>query len=79
MFKSSHEFISLSFDGSRAVHSVLTEGQDATTPSIVGHYCARPSTQFESMTLLSFAQDFSLPRSLGEQLEPKQRQKKIVD
>ena len=77
MFKSSREFLVLSLDGSRAVHSELTEGENATAPSIVDHYCARPASEaFESMTLLSFAQDYSLPRSLGDQ--PKRRNKKVV-
>ena len=77
MFKSSREFLVLSLDGSRAVQSELTEGQNATAPSIVDHYCARPASEtFETMTLLSFAQGYSLPRSLGEQ--PKKRNKKVV-
>ena len=74
MFKSSREFISLSLDGSRAVHNELTEGHDATAPSIVDHYCARPTTgQFESMTLLSFSQDYSLPKALGDAPRPRKR------
>ena len=78
MFKSSREFLVLRLDGSRAVQSELTEGQNATAPSIVDHYCARPASEtFETMTLLSFAQGYSLPRSLGEQ--PKKRNKKVVD
>ena len=77
MFKSSREFIILSLDGSRAVHSELTEGHDATAPSIVDHYCARPTTgQFESTTLLSFSQDYSLPKALGD--APRPRKKKVV-
>ena len=77
MFKSSRDFIVLSLDGSRAVHSQLSEGQDATAPSIVDHYCSRPTTQpFDAMPLLSFAESYSMPRSLGEQ--PKQSKKKVV-
>ena len=77
MFKSSRDFIVLSLEGSRAVHSQLSEGQDATAPAIVDHYCSRPTTQtFEAMPLLSYAESYSMPRLLGEQ--PKQRKKKVV-
>ena len=77
MFKSSREFTILSLDGSRTLYSELVDGQNATAPSIVDHYCARPSTeQFERMTLLNFTQNYSLPKSLGEQ--PKRRKKMVV-
>ena len=62
----SRDFIVLSLDGSRAVEDHLEEGQRATALSIVDHYVGRPDTpHFNSMTLLEFAQQYSMPKSLG--------------
>ena len=77
MFKASHDFIILSLDGSRAVEDHLEEGQRATALSIVDHYMGRPdSPQFNTMTLLEFARQYSMPKTLGA--EPSRRTKRIV-
>ena len=66
MFKSSRDFIILSLDGSRAVEDHLEEGRHATALSIVDHYMERPDTpHFNSMTLLEFARQYSMPKTLG--------------
>ena len=77
MFKTSRDFIILSLDGSRAVEDHLEEGQCATALSIVDHYMGRPqSPHFNSMTLLEFAQQYSMPKTLGTQ--PNARSRRIV-
>ena len=77
MFKASRDFIILSLDGSRAVEDHLEEGQRATALSIVDHYMGRPdSPQFNTMTLLEFARQYSMPKTLGA--EPSRRTKRIV-
>ena len=77
MFKASRDFIVLSLDGSRVVQDELSEGRHATAPSIVDHYCVRPSSPpFHSMTLLSFAEQYTMPKSLGA--EPSRRRKRVV-
>ena len=77
MFKASRDFIILSLDGSRAVEDHLEEGQRATALSIVDHYMGRPnSVHFNSMTLLSFAQQYSMPKTLGA--KPTHRNRRIV-
>ena len=77
MFKSSREFVNLSLDGSRAVESALQDEQRATTPSILDHYLVRPSTSpFRDMTLLEFAQRYSLPKTLG--VPPNPRKKHVI-
>ena len=66
MFKASRDFVILSLDGSRAVEDHLEDGQRATALSIVDHYMARPnSPHFNNMTLLEFARQYSMPKSLG--------------
>jgi len=61
MFKASRDFIVLSLDGSRVVQQNLTDGELATSPSILDCYLTRPSTQpFENMTLLCFAKGYSM-------------------
>ena len=76
MFKSSHDFI-LSLDGSRAVEDHFEEGRHATALSIVDHYMGRPDTPyFNSMTLLEFARQYSMPKTLGA--EPTCRSRRIV-
>ena len=59
MFKSSHDFIVLSFDGSRAVEVHLQGEQRATTPSIIDHYMQSP--RFNDLTLPEFARQYSMP------------------
>ena len=77
MFKASRDFIILSLDGSRAVEDHLEEGQRATALSIVDHYMGRPdSPHFNTMTLLEFARQYSMPKTLGA--EPSCRTKHIV-
>ena len=77
MFKASRDFIVLSLDGSRAVEDHLMEQRHATTPSIVDHYCVRPTTShFNNLTLLAFAQQYTMPKTLGT--EPTQRRKRVV-
>ena len=74
MFKSSREFVNLSLDGSRAVESALQDEQRATTPSILDHYLVRPSTSpFRDMTLLEFAQRYSLPKTVGAPPNPRKK------
>ena len=77
MFKASRDFIILSLDGSRAVEDHLEEGQSATALSIVDHYMGRPdSPHFNSMTLLEFAWQYSMLKTLGA--EPICRSRHIV-
>ena len=77
MFKASRDFIILSLDGSRAVEDHLEEGQRATALSIVDHYIGRPdSSHFNTMTLLEFARQYSMPKTLGA--EPTPRSRRIV-
>ena len=74
MFKASRDFIVLSLDGSHVVSDQLEEHQPATTPSIVDHYCVRPSTP--TLTLLAYAQQYTMPKTLGS--EPTPRSKKVI-
>ena len=77
MFKASRDFIVLSLDGSRAVEDHLQQDSQATVPSIFDHYIARPTTScLNSITLLEFAQQFTVPKELGT--EPNRRSKKVV-
>ena len=77
MFKASRDFIILSLDGSRAVQDHLEEGQHATALSIVDHYRGRPdSPHFNTMTLLEFARQYSMPKTLGA--ETNRRTRRIV-
>ena len=77
MFKASRDFIILSLDGSRAVEDHLDEGQRATALSIVDHYIGRPdSPHFNTMTLLEFARQYSMPKTLG--VEPTRMTRRIV-
>ena len=77
MFKASRDFIVLSLDGSRVVQDELSKGCHATAPSIVDHYCVRPSSPpLDSKTLLSFAEQYTMPKSLGA--EPSRRSKGVV-
>ena len=77
MFKASRDFIVLSLDGSRAVEDHLEEHSRATKLSILDHYCVRPTTpSFNDITLLSFAQQYSMPKTAGA--EPTRRRKKVV-
>ena len=77
MFKASRDFIILSLDGSRAVEDHLEEGQCATALSIIDHYMERPdSPHFNCMTLLEFARQYSMPKTLGA--EPTHRSRRIV-
>ena len=77
MFMASRDFVMLSLDGSRQVEKQLEEGKPATSLSALDHYTSRPVTpQFEEMTLLHFAQHYSMPKNVGE--EPVARKKMVV-
>jgi len=77
MFRASRDFIVLSLDGSRAVQDHLQQDSQATVPSIVDHYTARPSSShLNSISLLEFARQFTMPKQLGA--EPNRRSKKVV-
>ena len=77
MFKESRDFIVLSLDGSRAVQDRLEEDQRATALSIVDHYMHRPTTQpFNHITLIEFARQYSMPKTLGSQ--PTRRSRRII-
>ena len=74
MFKASRDFVVLSLDGSRAVDEHLDEEQPATVKSALDHYISRPATtEFETMTLLHFVQQYSMPRESST--EPSKRRK----
>jgi len=77
MFKASRDFVVLSLDGSRLMQQNLTDGQPATSPSILDCYLARPSTQpFNEMTLLFFAKAYSIPTQPSA--EPTRRRKVVI-
>ena len=79
MFKASHDFIILSLDGSRAVEDKLEEGQHATAPSIIDHYMGHPdSALFSSITLLEFARQYSMPKTLGAELTHRSRRIVVI-
>ena len=69
LIKSTRDHVLLSLDGSRQVEEQRPE-QDAssraTVSSILDHYIQRPANAtFEGMTLLSFSQNYSMPKELG--------------
>ena len=77
MFKASREFVVLSLDGSRALENRLEEQQQATAPSTLDHYMHRPhSLQFNNMTLLEFARQYTMPKTVGS--DPSRRSKAVV-
>ena len=78
LVKSTRDYTILSLDGSRQVEERPEENDvRATAPSILDHYIHRPTNQvFESMTLLSFAQNYTMPKELGT--SPKHQKMKIV-
>jgi len=69
----------LSLDGSReAQHDQLEDSTSgATVHSILDHYMHQPSnTSFVNITLLHFAQNYSMAKELGG--TPKQHKMKVV-
>ena len=77
MYKASRDFIVLSLDGSRAIEQHVQQDGHATALSTLDHYLSRPATPtFNNMTLLEFAQQYTMPRELGAQ--PNRRNKKVV-
>ena len=77
MYKASRDFNVLSLDGSRAVEQHVQQDGRATALSILDHYVARPATlAFNNITLLEFAQQYTMPKELGAQ--PNRRNKKVV-
>lgn len=76
---STRDYIVLSLDGSRQAQQEqpVDSTSAATVNSILDHYIQRPSNSvFESMTLLHFAQKYSMPKEIGS--VPKQQKMKIV-
>ena len=78
LVKSTRDYTILSLDGSSQVEEHPEDGSSrATVHSILDHYVQRPADAvFEDMTLLSFAQHYSMPKDLGT--VPKQQKMKIV-
>ena len=77
MFKASRDFIILSLDGSCAVEDRLDEEQHATAPSTIDHYLVCPSTMpFNNITLLEFARQYTMPKTLGA--VPTRRNKQVI-
>ena len=77
LFRASRDFVYLSLDGSRSVVTHLQTGQPATASSILDHYRARPANPpYKNMTLLHFAQQYSMPKDPASQ--PAVRSKKVV-
>ena len=69
-----YNFIILSLDGSHTVEDHLEEGQRAAALSIVDHYIGQPdSPHFNTMTLVEFACQFSMPKTLGAEPTPRSR------
>ncbi len=78
LIKSTRDHTMLSLDGSRQVEERPDEATStATVSSILDHYIQRPGNQtFEGMTLLVFAQNYTMPKELGT--APKHHKMKIV-
>ena len=66
LVKSTRDYTILSLDGSRQVEERPEDGSSrATVHSILDHYTQRPADSvFEDMTLLFFAQHYSIQRTL---------------
>ena len=75
MYKASHDFIVLS---SRAVEEHIQHDGRATALSILDHYLARPTPTFNNMTLLTFAQQYTIPKELDIATQPNKRSKKVI-
>ena len=76
---STRDHVILSLDVSREVQGEQPDDSTnrATVPSVLDHYIQRPyDSTFQEMTLLHFAQNFSMPKDLGT--APKQQKMKIV-
>lgn len=55
----------------------MEDDKRATTPSILDHYFVRPtSTPCDDMTLLEFARQYKLPKTVGD--EPTRRKKHVI-
>ena len=77
MYRASRDFVVLSLDGSRVVEEHLHEDQPATALSTVDHYMSRPqSPHFNTMTLLQFTQQYTMPREQGA--DPTLRRKSVI-
>ena len=79
LVKSTRDHVILSLDGSCQVHEQPDDSiSRATMPSILDHYIQRPSDgTFNHMTLLHFAQHYSMPKELGT--VPKKHKMMIVN
>ncbi len=78
LIKSTRDHTMLSLDGSRQVEEQPEDSTSrATVSSILDHYIHRIANQiFEDMTLLSFAQNYSMPKELGT--IPRHQKMKVV-
>ena len=76
---STRDYVVLSLDGSRQVQQTkqVDSTSAATATSMLDHNIERPSNStFESMTLLHFAQNYSMLKEIGS--VPKQHKMKVV-
>ena len=72
----SRDFVILGTDGTRAVENSLDNESPATALSILDHYRSRPTTfQYSEMTLLHFAQNYTMSQADSE---PKHRNKTVI-
>ena len=69
LYCATRDFIILSLDGCRIVEDHLDNERPATATSPLDHYIARPNSPlFESMSLLHFMQNYSMPTTHRSQL-----------
>ena len=69
LYCATRDFIILSLDGCRIVEDHLDNERLATATSPLDHYIARPNSPlFESMSLLHFMQNYSMPTTHRSQL-----------
>ena len=79
LVKSTRDHTTLSLNGSRQVQEMQSNDSatPATVPSILDHYLQRPyNSTFEGMTLLHYAQNYSMPKELGT--APRKHKMKVV-
>ena len=76
MYKSSHEFVVFSLDGSTEVQENLSEDGRAIAPSILDHCGASFNTPVQLHHPLGVCWKYTMPRTPNTQ--PKRRTKKVV-
>lgn len=76
LYKASRDFVVLRLDGSRVLRNNLQVNQQATKPSTVDFYMAKPATHFESTTLHKFVHQYSMPKDLTT--SPSLKSKSVV-